>query len=120
MLLVMTGVAVVTALLPNSIGATIVLYFLVGFAPLVFFVTGAVFARGWRQAFALGAACAAVFSPNRLGAYSMTPAVETLLHIVEVYFQFALGGGLAVLARYVIESRGWNLAPPPRDDNPQK
>lgn len=111
LLIAMTIVAVIAALLPNNIVAMFFFYFVLDFAPLIVFVVGAVYARGRWQTFFIGAACAAWLTRGAGSAYSMLSAVQFLGNSLWVIFQFALGGALAILVRWFIERRGWNLSP---------
>jgi hypothetical protein len=118
LLIATTVVAVVSALAPNSFVARVLFYLLLDFAPLVCFVTAAVYARGTWQTFALGAACAALINAHNSQAFSALGSVQILMSIAWVYFLYAVGGGLAILTRRVVEGRGWRLPLEPGDNNP--
>ena len=107
LLIVTTVVAVIAAILPNNVVVAALLYLILDVAPLVCFISVAVYARGNWQAFALGAACSALLSRNASGALSLISGPQFLMNIAWVYFQYAAGGALAVLTRRFVESRGW-------------
>ena len=111
LLIVTTVVAVVAALAPGSIVVRILLYVILDFAPLICFVTGAIYARGSLQTFFIGASCVAITNPHTSLAYMSGRASDFVISIAWVFFQYPIGGGLAVLARRAIERRGWHLPP---------
>jgi hypothetical protein len=79
-------------------------------------VTAAIYCRGGRQAFFVGAACVAcltALSPPPFGRGWPEFSVMTVGHVIAM----TVAGGIAVLTRKFIEKRGWN-APPhkPRGD----
>ena len=111
LLIVTTVVAVVAALAPGNIVIRILLYVVLDFAPLICFVTAAIYARGIWQTFFIGASCVAISNPHTSLAYSSGRTDTFLLSIAWVCFQYPLAGGLAVLARGFVERRGWRLPP---------
>lgn len=129
MLIVVTALAVMFAL-SAQIGASIsaVLMMLIGLAILIslpiVFGTLALYCRGYRQTFFLGAfvgALAPLFQSG-MGIYSDWFGhwfVTGLLFCFNILC--ALGSGwLALATRRFAERRGWNLPPKAEENNPSK
>lgn len=111
-LLILTTVVAVVVVLAGAYGtfflrlltATVIL----GGATVC--VTAAIYCRGGRQAFFVGAACVAcltALSPPPFG----RGWAEFLVLIAGQVIAMAVAGGIAVLTRKFIENRGWNAPP---------
>jgi hypothetical protein len=112
LLIAMTIVAVAVVVLPASNFLSWVLYGLVSVGLPVCMVTGAVYARGQKQTFFLGAACGA-FAPSFPVeiALGLRGAADPLLALFLEVVLCAGAGALAISIRRLIERRGWHVPP---------
>jgi hypothetical protein len=117
LLIVVTIVALISPLLP-MLGvpmAGVLLPWLLSVATPICLVTAAIYCRGRRQTFFLGAAGAALMAVFSQRAFTLAAGYESLLWAVMLLATYLVCGCLALATRWLIERRGWHL--PPGDDN---
>jgi hypothetical protein len=111
-LLILTTVVAIVAVLAGAYG----MFFLRLLTATVFLgsaivcVTAAIYCRGGRQSFFVGAACVACFAALGPPAFARGWAefyVLTAGHLIAM----VVAGGIAVVTRKFVEKRGWNTPP---------
>jgi len=124
LLILVTAVALISPLLPNYGRpiAELIVVMLTHIAAPVCLVTAAVYCRGIRQTFFIGAALpslALVLAVANGQIISGSTGVRVLSSLSWLIL-CALSGWLAVATRHFLERRGWHLPEEPRDPSPPR
>lgn len=117
LLVVVTVVALISPLLP-MVGmpmAGVLLPWLLSVATPICLTTAAIYCRGRRQTFFLGAAGASLMSVFSGRAFTMAAGLESLLWAAVQLATYLACGFLALATREFVERRGWRH--PPGDEN---
>ena len=110
--IVITIAALISPLLP-MIGipmASVLLPWLLSVATPICLLTAAIYSRGHRQTFFLGAAGAALMAVFSQRAFTLAAGYESLLWAIMLLATYLVCGCLALATRWLIERRGWHQA----------